>query len=197
MIELFLIAFVWLLLPIPWIIILMHIAVFKNKWHKENVRVIIYILSGFAWIIAGYLAILSYNYLFSAKFSGIVFVISGLLILLFCLWIELMTTKALGKNRIFGSSEFEKSKDKLIISGIYQYARHPRYVEHPLLFVGLGFVFGYKFLFWFAFYLFVSFAISSYFEEKELTKRYGKKYLEYKKKTPAFFIPTHFYSSKS
>jgi methanethiol S-methyltransferase len=102
--------------------------------------------------------------------------------------LEILTRKELGSSRVMGSSEFKKTKDKLITTGIYSWARHPRHVEHPLWFIGLGLLLGYVILYLFAIYLFIGLLIATYFEEKELIKRYGKQYLEYKKRTHAFFV---------
>lgn len=113
----------------------------------------------------------------------------GVIVLAAAMAIEFLTQKALGTKRIFGSSEFGQRKDQLITDGIYKYARHPRYLEHPLWSLGLGLTFGYTSLIWFSLYLLIGFAVVAYFEEQELIKRYGEGYLEYKKKTPAFFIP--------
>ncbi len=128
------------------------------------------------------------GFLFINKFHNLASQIAGITVLAIATAIEFLTHKTLGTSRIFGSSEFKQSKDKLITNGIYKYARHPRYIEHPLWALGLGLTFGYFNLIWFFLYLLVSFVSVAYFEEQELIKRYGEQYLEYKKKVPAFFI---------
>lgn len=140
------------------------------------------------WAILAWWLVPNYRILFEQQFLTSISIYFGIALLIFVAVIEIVSTQALGRKRILGSSEFEKSEDKLITAGIYKYARHPRYVEHPLWFVGLGLTFGYTSIFWFALYLFVALAITAHFEEQELIKRYGKEYLNYQKRTPAFFI---------
>jgi protein-S-isoprenylcysteine O-methyltransferase Ste14 len=188
MIQILLTALIWILAPIPWIITAIHILIKNNGWRASRTKATVWIISIIVWAILALWLKSNYQILFEQEFSTSISIFPGIALLVIAAVIELVTEQALGIKRILGSSEFEKSQDKLITSGIYKYARHPRYFEHPLWFVGLGLTFGYTSMLWFALYLFISFAITAHFEEQELIKRYGKEYLNYKKKTPAFFI---------
>ena len=190
MITIILTILMWIIAPIPWITIMMHVFIKNNKWKIKYIRKIVWFSSIFIWIILAWWFKLNYLLFFEQKFSQQIYI--GIIFLIVATLIEINTTKILGRKRILGSSELKKSQDRLITSGIYRYARHPRYVEHPLWFAGFGLIFGYTYLLWFALYLFISFAIASKFEEQELIKRYDVEYLEYIKKTPPFFIKNKF-----
>lgn len=188
MIQILLTALMWMFAPIPWIVTGIHILIKNSGWRASRAKATVWIASIAVWAILAWWFIPNYQVLFEQQFSTSTSLFFGIALFIIAAVIEILTTKALGRNRILGSSEFEKSKERLITAGIYKYARHPRYVEHPLWFVGLGLTFGYTSMLWFALYLFVALAITAHFEEQELIKRYGEEYLNYKKKTPAFFI---------
>lgn len=188
MIQILLTALMWMFAPIPWIITSIHVLIKNNGWRASRAKAIVLVASIAVWAILAWWLKSNYQILFEQQFSTSISVFFGIALLVTATVIEIVTVRALGRKRILGSSEFEKSEDRLITAGIYKYARHPRYVEHPLWFAGLWLTFGYTSTLWFALYLFVALAITAHFEEQELIKRYGGKYLKYKKKTPAFFI---------
>ena len=187
MFRLLLAVFTWFMAPVPWIISAIHILVAKKYWHFITAKISLAIIAALIWLGIGYWFYQNYQSIFASELSNFIGRLFGAIILLLALTIELLTTKALGLKMVFGSSELKQTKDKLITTGIYRYARHPRYVEHPMWFLGFGLLFGYTFFLWFSLYLFIAFIITAYFEERELIKRYGREYLEYKKKVPAFF----------
>ena len=188
MIEIFLTVLMWYFAPLPWLTTVFHILIKKNYWRATGVKTLLAIFFILIWFLLGYWLKLNYQSLFINQSSHSLALFFGILILIIVIVIEILSDRALGRKRILLSSELQKGEDKLITTGIYKFARHPRYVEHPLLFLGLGFIFGHTLLLWFALYLFISFTVAAYFEELELIKRYGEDYLAYKKKTPAFFI---------
>ncbi|MHA1231079.1 MAG: methyltransferase family protein [Candidatus Helarchaeota archaeon] len=92
-------------------------------------------------------------------------------------------------KRAFGSEIYEpKSKSKLIKTGIYKYTRNPLYFGSSLTFFGCFFILQLTFIL----ILSIIFTVHLYFiakwEEKELEKRFGDEFIEYKKSVP-FFIP--------
>jgi len=185
MLKIALLFLMTLLAPIPWLVTLTHLFVLKNK---KKIILRILAMGLILWGATGYFAYKLSPKVFEHSFNNLTLKIIGVGVLLLAAGIEWLTQKELGTYRLMGSSELGKKKDKLVSTGIYAYARHPRYVEHPLWFLGLGLVTGYGALLWFALYLFLALWVSSYFEEKELIQRYGRAYLDYKNRTPAFFI---------
>lgn len=180
--------FVILFAPIPWLIIAIHLLIKSGRWNSIASKLLLIIVSLLVWGLLGYWLLNNNDFLLTRQFQNTIARIIGIMILLIAATIEFLTHQALGTSRIFGSSEFKQSQDKLITHGIYKYARHPRYAEHPLWALGLGLTFGYASLIWFFAYLLVGFILVAYFEEQELIKRYGEEYRKYKKRTPAFFI---------
>ena len=188
MIQILFTIFIVMFAPIPWLIIAIHLLIKSGMWNSIASKVVLITISLLVWGLLGYWLLNNNDFLFARQFQNIIAQIVGIIVLLIATVIEFLTHKSLGTSRIFGSSEFKQSKDKLITHGIYKYARHPRYVEHPLWALGWGFTFGYTSLLWFFLYLLIGFVLLAYIEEQELIKRYGEQYLEYKKKVPAFFI---------
>jgi len=89
---------------------------------------------------------------------------------------------------IVGWKKIHKSEDRLITDGIYAYVRHPQYLGFLLLTLGM-------LVQWVTFLTALMWPILAvlYYrlakeEEKELEKKFGKEYLEYKRKVP-MFIP--------
>ena len=188
MIQILLTIFIIMFAPIPWLIIAIHLLVKSGRWNSIASKLLLIILFLIIWGLLGYWLLADSDFMFLNKFYNTVLQIAGIAVLLTTTAIEFLTHKALGTSRIFGSSEFKQNQDKLITHGIYKYARHPRYIEHPLWALGLGLTFGYASLLWFFLYLLIGFLFLAYTEEQELIKRYGEEYLKYKKETPAFFI---------
>lgn len=99
-----------------------------------------------------------------------------------------LTHKAIFKDHI--------GDDKVIRTGIYAYVRNPMYLMIPLAFIGLTFL-TFSLISIIPIVLtFFSYNIFVNYEEKELEKKFGQDYLDYKKKvrrwlprlTPARFI---------
>ncbi len=78
----------------------------------------------------------------------------------------------------------EPQRGKLVTTGLYKYMRHPMYTFGMLVLICSPIMTAnllYSILI-FALY----FWIGSYFEEKNLIKRFGQDYIEYQKKVPRF-----------
>jgi protein-S-isoprenylcysteine O-methyltransferase Ste14 len=82
-----------------------------------------------------------------------------------------------------------KPPPKLITTGPYAYIRNPMILGLFIFMLGLGVLFGSLSLIFIFTPLFI--AINVFYikaiEEKEMEKKFGKAYLEYKKKVPMFF----------
>ncbi|MFQ5822115.1 MAG: methyltransferase family protein [Candidatus Heimdallarchaeota archaeon] len=79
-------------------------------------------------------------------------------------------------------------KDILKTSGIYAYIRHPLYLAAILLFCGLALIYPFFKMITFAVSFCCYVLIGAYLEERKLILKYGKDYLEYRKKV-GFMIP--------
>ncbi len=83
-----------------------------------------------------------------------------------------------------GTSPGLKGKSRLVTSGIYRWMRHPLYISNMLLAVGLALLLKSTYAFLFSIVYSLLFLPIIYFEEKDLLKKYGKEYEEYRKKVP-------------
>ena len=74
-------------------------------------------------------------------------------------------------------------KDELVTTGIYSKIRHPMYIGLVLLHFGYPFIFK-SFVTCLSTILWVSFILTwKHFEEKNLERRFGQKYIDYKRQT--------------
>ena len=180
----------WAFAPVPWIMTAIHLLVENRQWHRRSAKATVLLASIVVWTLLALWLESNYEALFDAHFETPIATFCGIVLLVIAVTVEIATARALGRKRILGSSEFGNAQDGLVTDGISRYARHPRYVEHPLWFVGLGLTFGYPSMIWFGLYLLIALATTARFEERELAGRYGEEYLRYAKRTPAFFIGT-------
>jgi protein-S-isoprenylcysteine O-methyltransferase Ste14 len=173
--------------PLPWWLMIFHKV---NKRGGFSLRVITYLSVGVVWAVLGFLAFTNQGAMFGDRFDvssltvglGVVFIVLAVVI-------DWQVIRYLGLKRLICITEIEgKSKNQLVTAGIYKYARHPRYIEYPFWFLGFGLIFGYVFLLFFAVYIFLSLWLATYIEEEELVSRFGKQYVEYKKRVPRFFV---------
>jgi protein-S-isoprenylcysteine O-methyltransferase Ste14 len=88
---------------------------------------------------------------------------------------------------LFLYSEIKKhgvgQEEELVTMGIYSKIRHPMYIGLVLLHIGFPFIFK-SFIACLSVIIWASFiALWTRFEEKNLERRFGRKYLEYKRQT--------------
>ncbi|MBI2565277.1 isoprenylcysteine carboxylmethyltransferase family protein [Candidatus Woesearchaeota archaeon] len=115
------------------------------------------------------------------------FEITGVLIIVLSIIIDGIRSKEFTLKQLLGLPEImPKQKQKLITSGIFSNLRHPRYLEYMLLSLGLALISGYLFSYLIFVYTIIMFYFLSIFEEKELVRRFGKKYQIYARKVPRF-----------
>lgn len=88
---------------------------------------------------------------------------------------------------ILGWKKIYKTKDKLVITGIYSYVRHPQYLGFLLLTLGMNFI-------WMAISTLLMWPILAFLyyrlakeEEKQLQKKFEEDFQRYKKTVPMFF----------
>ena len=87
-----------------------------------------------------------------------------------------------------GSETLSPSKDTEMYGGIYNYIRHPQSLGEFPMFVAISFMLNSWFLVILsAIFIILYIPIMMHFEEKDLTRRFGEKYIDYKEHTGAFF----------
>jgi protein-S-isoprenylcysteine O-methyltransferase Ste14 len=88
----------------------------------------------------------------------------------------------------YSRDSYDKIKEGLVTTGIYAYTRNPMYFGAIIMILGWFLVFPFTFILISTFLFLVLFYITARSEEKQLQEKYGRKFLEYKRKVP-LFIP--------
>ena len=99
--------------------------------------------------------------------------------------------KALAQKKI-GAIPALKTKSKLVTTGIYGIIRHPLYLSNGFLALGMAILFKSMPALLCSIPYFFLFLPIIYFEEKNLLKKYGQDYEEYKREVPWRMIPKLF-----
>jgi len=87
-----------------------------------------------------------------------------------------------------GSETIRPSPDTKLYGGIYNYIRHPQTLGEFPLFVAISFAVNSLLLVVISVIsLIIYVPIMIHYEEKDLVKRFGEKYIEYQKRTGALF----------
>ncbi|MEJ2249650.1 MAG: isoprenylcysteine carboxylmethyltransferase family protein [Candidatus Lokiarchaeota archaeon] len=85
-----------------------------------------------------------------------------------------------------GSETIKPSEETKMYGGIYNYIRHPQSLGEFPMFIGIAFIANSWFLvIIMALFIVIYVPIMIYFEEQDLIRRFGKDYLEYRKRTGA------------
>ena len=139
------------------------------------------------------LAFLIYQYgdsLLQAKLEfPMILTVPGLLLLITGSLLHVWTGKLLSLWGLIGLPEvYEVTSGKLIRTGAFSIVRHPTYLAHTLMFSGVFLITGVVTV---GIITLLDFAVVRAFiiplEEKELIRRFGNDYRNYKKEVPAFF----------
>lgn len=176
----------WPLIPI--FFIPLHLK--TEFWRK--VGLLTYPILLVPWFIAAYLIVAYQSLLLGNMFMIPLFLrIVGWVSLIAGLLLHTWTAKLLGLKGLIGYAEIrpvEEYKYKLITTGPFSVARHPTYLAHTLLLLGVFLLTGYlgtgllvvlDFL--------ISYFVITRLEERELNQRFGEKYQEYMREVPRFF----------
>jgi len=176
----------WLLIPAFWIPV--HYA---NNFFKR-LGLISYILPIFTWLPFAIFIFLKrdFFYLYSLKLPTL-FQIIGFFLLFVGISMHIWTIKLLGLLTIIGVPEITPAiKGPLVNKRLFSLVRHPTYLAHSLIFVGVFLITGFVSILSVAI---IDFVIVNVFiipaEEKELLERYGIEYIRYKKEVPYRFLP--------
>ena len=102
---------------------------------------------------------------------------------LICMWAALVFLRNRGTPVPFNPPP------KLITTGLYRYCRNPMLLGLFIILLGLGLLLGsLSLIFIFTpIFILINVLYLKAIEEKEMEKKFGKQYLEYKKRVPMFF----------
>jgi len=189
LIEWLILFFIVGIAPVPWWLIAFHHVVQR---HSRKMAIVSYASILLFWVVLGYVAVSHRDFIFGNHFTPTILTQAvGFIFIVLAGIVDWQVIKVLGVKRLLMFVEFnqEKTSDHFVESGIYKYARHPRYVEYMLISASIGLFFGYIFLFYYLAYLVLAFWIATAVEEQELVERFGDTYRNYRKRVPRFFIP--------
>lgn len=169
---------IWPIIPIFWIIVHGFPKLINRIQH------FVYFIAFIIFVSISFYLYRNKDLLFLFKISLIeFFVITGYLLFSFGLILHIWTLVLLSFPGIIGIPEIKKDKSfNLITKGPFSIIRHPTYLAHTLIFFGSFLFTGYLVLLIISTldFLLVTFIIIP-LEEKELIKRMGIKYIQYKK----------------
>ncbi|MEO0133068.1 MAG: isoprenylcysteine carboxylmethyltransferase family protein [candidate division WOR-3 bacterium] len=177
---------IWPIIPIFWIIV--HgfpKLINKIKYFVYFIAFIIFVSISFClYANKDVLFLFKISLIDSLAITGYLFFSSGLIL-------HIWTLLLLSFPGIIGIPEIKKDKSfNLMTKGPFSIIRHPTYLAHTLIFFGSFLFTGYLVLLIISIldFLVVNFIIIP-LEEKELTKRIGVKYIQYKKNVRWKLIP--------
>jgi len=123
--------------------------------------------------------------LFRSRPSPLVAVAAGLVLIGCEVWILTRVHRALGTARLVGTTELSGGGE-VARGGIYAYVRHPRYTGSFLAVAGACLVGGTQRM-WIASAVWVVLMrLAIGFEERELGRRFGATYEQYRREVPGF-----------
>ena len=174
----------WPVIPLWWI------PVHGANSLIRKVGIFIYPMVFVSWVACAYLIYVNKGFLldFYIDFSIPIRVV-GTLLSVAGIFLQLWTLKELSTRVITGVPELiDGEKVELVVKGPFCRVRHPTYVSHTLLFIGIFLVTG---IIATGFVALVDFLVVTMIiipmEEKELLRRFGDKYMTYMVQTPRFF----------
>jgi protein-S-isoprenylcysteine O-methyltransferase Ste14 len=103
-------------------------------------------------------------------------------------FVEIRVRRHLSFRTLAGVPELasEAGEEKLLDKGIYSRIRHPRYVAFLIAIVGFALFSNYAGMYVLAALCVPAVLLIARLEERELVERFGERYLDYRKKVPAF-----------
>jgi protein-S-isoprenylcysteine O-methyltransferase Ste14 len=175
---------VWPIVPLFWIPVHALTRFFKN------LGVLTYALPVIAWVPLAYVIYLYRDVLVRFRVAIPVAVhIAGLLLLLSATILHIWTGTLLGIRGLIGLPEISSTvKSRLITRGPFSIVRHPTYLAHTVMFLGVFLISGVLAV---AVITFLDIVVINIviipLEERELLRRFGDDYEQYKGRVAGFF----------
>ena len=174
---------------IPMFLIEIHYGI--NFWRQLGVWT--YFVVFLEWLPIGYVLYLAQNVIlqYEVVMALPLRVLGGMLIAMGII-LHAWTGKILGMKATISYTELKpetaEKTEILIISGPFSVVRHPSYWAHTSIITGTFLITGMMAVGVIAIIdLAITYFVTTELEDGELTERFGKKYLDYKKKVPKFF----------
>ena len=174
--------FLFFELPIPIYWLILH--PFNGFW-RTRVRSAFWFSGLTAWVSGGVLLWIFRGSLLSATRPHGIAVGAGFALIGAEVYLFGRVERELGSRRLVGHSELTR-KGEFFVSGLYAHVRHPRYTGMFCAVAGAGLIAGTPRL-WAVLAVWCIVAlIAIRFEERELAARFGRTYIDYRNRVPAF-----------
>ncbi len=184
--DLFAIVFFILLAPIP---ILSGIFQYNPKWFRRFGNWNYVGVMNFYFVTA----IITLNYLdvvimlrYPPTRPSVI--VGGVILVIGCI-VSYIAGRTLTLKTLFSLTQIhpERYHQQLVTNGLYGKIRHPRYIGHWMIALGLAMTTGLLLMWLFFIWLVIGLAALALLEERELRQRFGKAYADYMCRVPAFF----------
>ena len=173
----------WPVIPLLWIPMHLFTAFFRRMGAWT------YLFVFLAWLVAAAVILASRDTLLSTIVKlprGLATI--GMVILLGGILLQIWTARLLSLTGITGGHELANRTDVFQSGGAFGIVRHPTYLAHTLMLLGIFFITRNAAAGWLTLADFVVVnAVIIPLEERELRERFGHSYEEYRKKVPRFF----------
>jgi protein-S-isoprenylcysteine O-methyltransferase Ste14 len=176
-----LVAIVYATIPLFWLIV----HPFASHWRKRRKPLPLVVLLWCAmWIIAG---LLTARWRHSALYRHPAAWVAGALLILIAVWIYRRAHPSLSSAQVIGRAELapHRHEQRLSTEGIRGRIRHPLYLAHLCVLLGLTIAFGTIALYSLAAFAVVTGIFMVRLEDRELEQRFGDEFLQYKRRVPA------------
>lgn len=134
--------------------------------------------------INNYFNIPVYDHLY-LKIVGIIFGFAGLAVVIHCTYILFL------KPEQYIIPVPNQAPEKLIISGLYKYVRHPMYIGYLFIALSEFLILGHPLILAYILGAIPLVNILVIKEEKTLERKFGKEYIQYKKRVPRWIPRFH------
>lgn len=174
----------WVLVPVFWVPVHAFPRVFKK------LGLLTYVVPLFTWLPLAYIIYLNSDFLLRNEVSlPLVLNLTGVVIFIAGVLLQLWTASLLSFFRLIGLPEITADEKKhFVVEGPYSVLRHPTYLSHTLMFLGVFLiteVTAVGIITLLDIIMINTLVIP--LEDRELINRFGEEYAEYKKKVPQFF----------
>jgi protein-S-isoprenylcysteine O-methyltransferase Ste14 len=175
---------VWPAIPLFWI----PVHGFNRFFRK--IGLLTYALPLVTWLPLAYLIYLKRMYLLSHTiFIPSALLLVGMIALVGGLLLQLWTLRLLSFRGITGMTEVsEKHPGRFVTRGPFSVVRHPTYLSHTMMLLGVFLITGVVTIAVVTVLdFFLIHAVVIPLEDRELLSRFGKEYMKYKREVPRFF----------
>ncbi len=177
---------IWPVVPLFWIPVHGFPEIFKR------LGLLTYIVTLLVWVVLAYLIYTQRDFLLQYRTGFPLFInIVGMIFLAFGTMLHVWTGKLLGLLGLMGLPEISsRVKSSLVTEGPFSIVRHPTYLAHTIMFLGIFFFTEVLAVGIITFLdIIIINAVVIPLEDRELELRFGEKYEEYKKQVRWRFFP--------